>query len=206
MLHRLYCFAFDKLRGFTYTCSSSFNHNRVTCHPGSFQQVSHSVWTTLTRQCSLAEWTCWHDKSSNIASLTLQVCDIAFRLKHAVKSLKVVHISSGFSTFNKYGEVFGTWATAWGAPVKAAVETTLTAPPPSSLPSSCGSVTWTTRYVTCKVKRETVTREWRTEQPTVFHIIYCSPKHKCTMSRWILYLTCRFVYHIYFFSLAEPNI
>lgn len=38
--------------------------------------------------------------------------------------------------------------------MKAAVETTLTAPPPSSLPSRCWSVTWTTRYVTCNVERE----------------------------------------------------
>lgn len=47
-----------------------------------------------------------------------------------------------------------TWATAWGAPLNAAVETTLTAPPPSSRPSSGWSVTWTTRYVTCKNKKQ----------------------------------------------------
>lgn len=55
------------------------------------------------------------------------------------------HTSSMNQVKNKHGAFNDlTCATAWGAPVNAAVETTLTAPVPSAVASK-SSVTWTTR-------------------------------------------------------------
>lgn len=73
---------------------------------------------------------------------------------------------------------FFTWATACGAPLNAAVETTLTAPPPSSRPSRGWSVTWTTRYVTCKTKDRLHKKDTLGKKYILCVTVHKSQKHK----------------------------
>lgn len=96
-----------------------------------------------------------------------------------------------------------TWATACGAPLNAAVETTLTAPPPSSRPSSGWSVTWTTRYVTCKTKDRLHKKD--TLGKNIFCVLQSHIKKlQWSASPWLwIYLSCLYL----FFSRAcSPNV